>query len=143
MVGCVSNVLLASFLQVQSYISYLLLFRLGSFLSFLSPCWVQGVYIICVYLFFQRVFIFFVLRKLLNSVDCIGHVVSVLNLGTSLWQLVDPKTGEEKKVIISDDDGIRPETTLADLAKLKTVFKKSGSTTAGISECHLHVQGLP
>lgn len=48
-----------------------------------------------------------------------------------IWQLVDPKTGEEKKVVISDDDGIRPGTSLADLSKLKTVFKKSGSTTAG------------
>ncbi|KAG0593353.1 hypothetical protein KC19_1G323100 [Ceratodon purpureus] len=48
-------------------------------------------------------------------------------------KLVDPKTGEEKKVIISDDDGIRPGTTMADLAKLKTVFKKSGTTTAGNS----------
>ena len=32
---------------------------------------------------------------------------------------------------ISEDDGIRPGTSLADLAKLKTVFKKSGTTTAG------------
>ena len=47
-------------------------------------------------------------------------------------QLVDPKTGEEKKVTITEDDGIRPGTSLADLAKLKTVFKKSGSTTAGM-----------
>ena len=50
----------------------------------------------------------------------------------SALQLVDPKTGEEKKVVISDDDGIRPGTTMADLAKLKTVFKKSGTTTAGM-----------
>jgi Thiolase, N-terminal domain len=34
-------------------------------------------------------------------------------------------------VTISVDDGIRPETTLAGLAKLKAVFKKDGSTTAG------------
>ena len=45
---------------------------------------------------------------------------------------MDPKSGEEKKVTISEDDGIRPETTMADLAKLKAVFKKSGSTTAGM-----------
>ena len=31
------------------------------------------------------------------------------------------------------DDGIRPSTTVADLAKLKPVFKKDGSTTAGSS----------
>lgn len=50
----------------------------------------------------------------------------------SLKQIVDPKTGDEKPVTISDDDGIRPNTTLADLAKLKTVFKKDGTTTAGM-----------
>jgi acetyl-CoA acyltransferase 1 len=48
-------------------------------------------------------------------------------------KLVDPKTGEEKQVTIAVDDGIRPQTTLADLAKLKAVFKKNGSTTAGNS----------
>ncbi len=31
------------------------------------------------------------------------------------------------------DDGIRPQTTLAELAKLKPAFKKGGSTTAGNS----------
>jgi acetyl-CoA acyltransferase 1 len=48
-------------------------------------------------------------------------------------KLVDPKTGDEKQVTIAVDDGIRPQTTLADLAKLKAVFKKNGSTTAGNS----------
>lgn len=48
-------------------------------------------------------------------------------------KIVDPKTGEEKQVTISVDDGIRPETTLSGLAKLKPVFKKDGSTTAGNS----------
>ncbi|MCO5570086.1 hypothetical protein L7F22_023802 [Adiantum nelumboides] len=48
-------------------------------------------------------------------------------------KLVDPKSGEEKPVTISVDDGIRPGTTLADLSKLKAVFKKNGSTTAGNS----------
>lgn len=33
---------------------------------------------------------------------------------------------------ISVDDGIRAETSLSNLAKLKAVFKKDGSTTAGI-----------
>lgn len=45
--------------------------------------------------------------------------------------IVDPKTGAENKVTISIDDGIRPETTLSGLAKLKTIFRKDGSTTAG------------
>ncbi|PON66109.1 Thiolase [Trema orientale] len=48
-------------------------------------------------------------------------------------KIVDPKTGEEKPVTISVDDGIRPNTTLADLGKLRPVFKKDGSTTAGNS----------
>ncbi|CAN1269787.1 3-ketoacyl CoA thiolase 1, peroxisomal [Linum perenne] len=34
-------------------------------------------------------------------------------------------------VTISVDDGIRPNTNLADLAKLKPAFKKDGTTTAG------------
>lgn len=48
-------------------------------------------------------------------------------------KLVDPKTGEEKNVTIVEDDGIRPETSLTTLAKLKTAFKESGTTTAGNS----------
>ncbi|GJW28233.1 3-ketoacyl-CoA thiolase 2, peroxisomal [Tanacetum coccineum] len=48
-------------------------------------------------------------------------------------KIVDPKTGEETPVTISVDDGIRPGTTLAYLAKLKPVFKKDGSTTTGTS----------
>ncbi|GAU30508.1 hypothetical protein TSUD_18880 [Trifolium subterraneum] len=47
--------------------------------------------------------------------------------------IVDPKTGDEKTVTISVDDGIRPNATFSDLAKLKPVFKKDGTTTAGNS----------
>nr|CAB3451503.1 unnamed protein product [Digitaria exilis] len=39
----------------------------------------------------------------------------------------------KKKVVISVDDGIRPGTTASGLAKLKPVFKKDGTTTAGNS----------
>ncbi|XP_031278288.1 3-ketoacyl-CoA thiolase 2, peroxisomal-like [Pistacia vera] len=46
-------------------------------------------------------------------------------------KIVDPKTGKEKPVTISVDDGIRPNTSMADLAKLKPAFKKDGATTAG------------
>lgn len=45
---------------------------------------------------------------------------------------MDPKSGDEKPVTISVDDGIRPGTTVSDLGKLKPVFKKDGTTTAGI-----------
>jgi acetyl-CoA acetyltransferase len=57
-------------------------------------------------------------------------------------QIVDPKTGEEKNVVISVDDGIRLGTTASGLAKLKPVFKKDGTTTAGIAEfnCFLLTQ---
>lgn len=47
-------------------------------------------------------------------------------------KIVDPKTAEEKPVTISIDDGIRPNTNMNDLAKLKPAFKKDGATTAGI-----------
>ncbi|CAH1417862.1 unnamed protein product [Lactuca virosa] len=46
-------------------------------------------------------------------------------------KIVDPKTGEEKAVTITVDDGIRPNTNITDLAKLKPSFKKDGTTTAG------------
>ncbi|GFQ03760.1 3-ketoacyl-coa thiolase 2 peroxisomal, partial [Phtheirospermum japonicum] len=48
-------------------------------------------------------------------------------------KLVDPKSGDEKQVTISADDGIRPNASLAELGKLRAVFKKDGSTTAGNS----------
>ncbi|KAJ4828389.1 3-ketoacyl-CoA thiolase 2, peroxisomal, partial [Turnera subulata] len=48
--------------------------------------------------------------------------------------IVDPKTGDEKPIIVSVDDGIRPDKLLSGLAKLKPVFKKDGSTTAGMGE---------
>ncbi|XP_021896968.1 3-ketoacyl-CoA thiolase 2, peroxisomal [Carica papaya] len=48
-------------------------------------------------------------------------------------KIVDPKTGEEKTITVSVDDGIRPDTSVSGLAKLKPVFKKDGSTTAGNS----------
>ncbi|KAJ7955574.1 3-ketoacyl-CoA thiolase 2, peroxisomal [Quillaja saponaria] len=48
-------------------------------------------------------------------------------------KIVDPKTGDEKPVTVSVDDGIRPNASLSDLGKLKPVFKKDGCTTAGNS----------
>jgi len=43
----------------------------------------------------------------------------------------DPKTGETKPVVVTEDDGIREGTTVESLAKLPAVFKKGGSTTPG------------
>ncbi|OAY55393.1 3-ketoacyl-CoA thiolase 2, peroxisomal [Manihot esculenta] len=48
-------------------------------------------------------------------------------------KIVDPKTGNEKPVSIAVDDGIRPNTSVSELGKLKPVFKKDGTTTAGNS----------
>ncbi|XLR23521.1 hypothetical protein S83_051421, partial [Arachis hypogaea] len=48
----------------------------------------------------------------------------------SEYLIVDPKSGEEKQIIVSADDGIRPNSTLMDLAKLKPAFQKDGSTIA-------------
>jgi acetyl-CoA acyltransferase 1 len=46
-------------------------------------------------------------------------------------KIVDPKTGEQKEIVVSADDGIRSNTTLAVLSKLKPAFSKDGTTTAG------------
>lgn len=48
-------------------------------------------------------------------------------------QLVDPKSGAETPVVISEDDGIRGSTTLDSLGQLRAVFKVDGTTTAGNS----------
>ena len=45
---------------------------------------------------------------------------------------VKVKRGDKvEEVVVSKDDGIRADTTYESLAKLKPVFKKNGSTTAG------------
>uniref|UniRef100_A0A6M2EJT8 Thiolase N-terminal domain-containing protein n=1 Tax=Populus davidiana TaxID=266767 RepID=A0A6M2EJT8_9ROSI len=46
-------------------------------------------------------------------------------------KIVDPATGIQKVITISEDDGIRPNSNLAELSRLKPAFKKDGSTTAG------------
>lgn len=48
-------------------------------------------------------------------------------------KIKDPKTGEERAVVIDADDGIRADATAESLAGLKTVFKRDGTTTAGNS----------
>jgi len=44
---------------------------------------------------------------------------------------IDPKTEEEKEIIVEADDGIRAGVTAESLAKLKPAFSKEGSTHAG------------
>uniref|UniRef100_A0A8D0VVB5 Acetyl-CoA acyltransferase 1 n=1 Tax=Sus scrofa TaxID=9823 RepID=A0A8D0VVB5_PIG len=41
--------------------------------------------------------------------------------------------GNEKSITVAQDEGIRPNTTMEGLAKLKPAFKQGGSTTAGNS----------
>jgi len=41
--------------------------------------------------------------------------------------------GNSKEVTVTEDDGVRKETTYEGLSKLKPAFKKDGSTTAGNS----------
>lgn len=47
--------------------------------------------------------------------------------------MIKDKEGVEKEILVDKDDGIREETTMESLAKLRTVFKKDGTTTAGNS----------
>ncbi len=48
-------------------------------------------------------------------------------------KVVDPKTGQETPVVVTEDDGVRADATVESLGTLKAVFKKGGSTTAGNS----------
>uniref|UniRef100_A0A9L0K5V3 Acetyl-CoA acyltransferase 1 n=1 Tax=Equus asinus TaxID=9793 RepID=A0A9L0K5V3_EQUAS len=41
--------------------------------------------------------------------------------------------GTERSITVAQDEGIRPNTTMESLAKLKPAFKKGGSTTAGLT----------
>lgn len=44
---------------------------------------------------------------------------------------VKTKDGEEKEIVVSKDEGPRAGSTMENLARLRTVFKKDGTTTAG------------
>ena len=43
----------------------------------------------------------------------------------------DPKTGEEKQVVLTKDEGIRPGTTYESLAKIRPAFKQFGDKSTG------------
>lgn len=47
-----------------------------------------------------------------------------------MW--TDPKTEEEKEIVVENDDGIRAGVTAESLGKLKPAFDKSGTTHAGL-----------
>ncbi|OJT08574.1 3-ketoacyl-CoA thiolase, peroxisomal [Trametes pubescens] len=44
---------------------------------------------------------------------------------------VDPKTEEEKEIVVANDDGVRDGVTAESLGRLKPAFKKDGATHAG------------
>jgi acetyl-CoA acyltransferase 1 len=46
-------------------------------------------------------------------------------------KFIDPKTEEEKTIVVDADDGIRDGVTAQSLGKLKPVFKANGTTHAG------------
>ncbi|GAA5856440.1 hypothetical protein JCM8547_008746 [Rhodosporidiobolus lusitaniae] len=46
-------------------------------------------------------------------------------------KITDPKTDEEREIVVDKDDGIRDGVTKESLGKLKPVFSKTGSTHAG------------
>ncbi|KAK0743018.1 Thiolase, N-terminal domain-containing protein [Schizothecium vesticola] len=62
-----------------------------------------------------------------------GEIVEV----RTRWQEVDRKTGEkvgeEREVVVSEDDGIREGVTVEKLAGLKPAFREGGTSTAGNS----------
>lgn len=47
--------------------------------------------------------------------------------------IVKDKDGNETKIVVDKDDGVREDTTLESLKKLKPAFSKTGSVTAGNS----------
>ena len=46
---------------------------------------------------------------------------------------IDPKTKEEKEIVVDHDDGVREGVTAEVLGKLKPAFSATGTTTAGTS----------
>lgn len=46
---------------------------------------------------------------------------------------ITDKEGKKHQIVVDKDDGPRPSTSMEGLAKLRTVFKKDGTTTAGNS----------
>jgi acetyl-CoA acyltransferase 1 len=47
-------------------------------------------------------------------------------------KIVDPKTQQEKVIVVDADDGIRDGVMAESLGKLKPAFSKTGSTHAGL-----------
>ena len=53
---------------------------------------------------------------------------------TTRWRdLEDPENVPEREITVTEDDGIRPNTTVESLTRLKPAFKEDGTSTAGNS----------
>ncbi|MBW0517927.1 hypothetical protein O181_057642 [Austropuccinia psidii MF-1] len=63
------------------------------------------------------------------AAQCAGKFKEEIIPVKALW--IDPKSGDETHIIVSEDDGIRDGVTVESLSKLKPVFSKTGSTHAG------------
>jgi acetyl-CoA acyltransferase 1 len=46
-------------------------------------------------------------------------------------KVIDPKTDEEKEVVVDKDDGVRPGITVESLGKIRAAFDKEGTIHAG------------
>lgn len=67
-------------------------------------------------------------QKALRAQQAGNFVAEIAPMKT---KFVDPKTDEEKEVIVDRDDGIRPGVTPESLAKVKPAFAKDGSIHGG------------
>lgn len=71
------------------------------------------------------------------AIFCCCRAARAQSLGLFQQEIVPVTTkvvdadGTERSLTVSQDDGIRPGTSLAGLAKLRPAFKPEGSTTAG------------
>jgi acetyl-CoA acyltransferase 1 len=52
---------------------------------------------------------------------------------TPVTTTVKDKDGNLTTIVVDKDEGVRAETTVAGLGKLRAAFKKDGTTTAGNS----------
>lgn len=70
-------------------------------------------------------------RKAANAIQSGAFKEEIVSVHTTLGGFGDNGKPWEKPVVLDRDEGVRPDTTLEGLAKLKPAFKAGGSVTAG------------
>lgn len=70
--------------------------------------------------------------KATNAIEAGSFEVEIIPVEIEKVRLEKEKVKKEKE-IVTVDDGVRPDTTVEGLAKLRTVFKTNGTVTAGNS----------